>query len=152
MYTYSTQAVTLLAGQKNAEWLRVNCLLSVSIATLVLGLFDEGMQSGLAALSDLTQAPNRDLEANINLMLGINCQRNKNYGPAQHYLTTARDLGQTLHSQRIYAFAQCHLGDLRCDLGDYSQAKSIYEEFFTLDKIGFELDWRGWLPRAKSHS
>ena len=139
---YKAQGMALLHGDSSALWLRAGCLAAVTSAGIALGLFEESMASGRAALACLRRVPDRDLEAEINLHLGINCQRRKEYMPALEYLMTALRLSDTRQNQRIKCLSQCQLAELYCNLGAYDQAQALYEELFTLMHADDSLGWK----------
>ena len=139
---YQAQGETILRGEGSMLWLRAGCLACVTSAGIALGLFEESMASGQAALACLRRVPDRDLEAEINLYLGSNCQRRKEYMPALAYLSTALRLSDTWQQQRIKALTQCQLGEFYCSLGAYDQAQAIYEELFTLTHGDDSLLWK----------
>lgn len=137
---YARQGLALLAPDQ-APVLQIQGHLLVTGAALVLGQLEQSFQSGMAALRYLQQAPNHIHEADLYFHLALICRRRQEYTAAFTYLTRAAALSSPVQRAQNRIF----IADLFCIFGDYTQAKTIYEEVLVLYQSYTKPPWESWL-------
>ena len=149
MLPLTQQALALL--DQHVPWQQAQTLHIVGLAFLATGDFAQGINNLNKAFEFLRLAPDVELEARINLALGLLYLRKKEYLPARHNLVAALQLADSFQSQRYCALAHLYLGDLWCNLGDYVRSAASYTQAAAILHIIGDAQWEGWLAASYGH-
>ena len=145
-----TQQALALLGQ-HVPWQQAQTRTVMGIAFWVTGDFAQGINNLNKAFEFLRLAPDVELEARINLALGLLYLRKKEYLPARRKLVAALQLADSFQSQRNRALAHLYLGDLWCNLGDYVRSAASYTQAAAILHIIGDAQWEGWLAASYGH-
>jgi len=146
-----SQQAQRYAQQAGDAHLQALCLNTYAVSEVLCGDPAAAITCYQAALRQLQQTYDRELEATINANLGGTYKRNRDYTPAVEHLLQSVTVARAINDNYGTAINLILLGNLWLELGAYASAQTTLSQALRdFDKVN-DGYWEGWGGTSQAH-